>query len=164
MAESTRAWAKERLCILCGARDWEPNGRRKFCSSRCSQLHRRAGGNVPRQSNCTKCGVTIDLFEESPKSGRKRRADTLLCRTCHRSRYLRHGVSAMELFNRDGAGCSICGSDIDMTLRHPDLLSATVDHVLPVSRGGGHEPENLALAHLTCNVTKQSRVGWKPAA
>ena len=156
-------WADKKKCAVCGAEDWPHKGR-KVCSGRCQQLLARHGERLQRELNCTRCGSAIDLFERSPSSGRKRRADTLLCRTCHRSRYLRHGTSAMELYNRDGSACSICGEDIDMTLRHPDLLCATVDHVLPVSHGGGHEPENLALAHLTCNVTKQARAGWKPAA
>lgn len=156
-------WATEKMCVVCGATEWEGPGR-KTCSGRCQQLLFRNGGDTPHTSDCTRCGSPIDLFERSAKSGRKRRADTLLCRSCHRSRYLRHGVSVAELYRRDGDSCGICGEAVDMSLRHPDLMCPTVDHVIPVSRGGTHDPSNLVVAHLTCNVTKQARTGWTPAA
>lgn len=158
-----RTWAKVRLCAVCGAKDWPQNGRRNVCSARCQQLASRHAEGVPQSKQCTRCNADIDLFDVSSKSGRKRRVDSILCGACRRSRYLRHGVSVMELFNRDGADCSLCGEVIDMAVRHPDRMCPTVDHVLPVSRGGSHDESNLALAHLTCNVTKQARTGWTPS-
>lgn len=43
-------------------------------------------------------------------------------------------------------------------------MCPTVDHILPFALGGSHGISNLQLAHLTCNVTKQARIGWTPAA
>lgn len=34
----------------------------------------------------------------------------------------------------------------------------TVDHILPLSRGGGWELDNLALAHKSCNTFKGNRI------
>jgi 5-methylcytosine-specific restriction endonuclease McrA len=45
-----------------------------------------------------------------------------------------------------------------MSLVWPDRFAPTRDHVMPYSLGGGNEPENLALAHFTCNVSKKNRV------
>ena len=155
-------WAKGRRCVVCGATDWPETGMRKHCSGKCQQLTFRNKGDVPAVASCVRCGTDIDLFVASSKSGRKRRADTLMCRHCRAAKHLRHGVSVMELFNRDGGDCTICGAPIDLDLRHPDLMSATVDHVIPYAKGGAHDISNLALAHLTCNVTKQAREGWTP--
>lgn len=39
----------------------------------------------------------------------------------------------------------------------------TVDHIIPVSKDGRHEPENIAPACLSCNTSKSARLDWKPA-
>jgi hypothetical protein len=41
-------------------------------------------------------------------------------------------------------------------LRHPDRMSVSLDHVVPLSRGGSHSWENVRCAHLSCNVAKGS--------
>ena len=63
--------------------------------------------------------------------------------------------------------CWICGKPIDTTQPHwivgPDgrrttnPLSATADHVAPVTKGGGHERANLKPAHLGCNRAKSDK-------
>lgn len=51
--------------------------------------------------------------------------------------------------------CGICGRPVDKTLRYPHPLSATVDHIVPVSKGGHPSAlSNLQLAHWTCNRAK----------
>lgn len=53
--------------------------------------------------------------------------------------------------------CSICGRPVDKTLKYPDPNSATVDHIIPVSRGGHpSDLSNLQLAHLKCNILKSN--------
>jgi 5-methylcytosine-specific restriction endonuclease McrA len=37
-------------------------------------------------------------------------------------------------------------------------LSATVDHVKPVSAGGSNDPRNLRAAHWHCNEEKGDRL------
>jgi 5-methylcytosine-specific restriction endonuclease McrA len=37
-------------------------------------------------------------------------------------------------------------------------MSASLDHVTPLSRGGSHNHGNLAIAHLICNVIKSNSV------
>lgn len=44
---------------------------------------------------------------------------------------------------RDGGLCRYC-----------DQPGDTLDHVLPVSRGGGNSPENLVVACKPCNLRK----------
>ena len=54
--------------------------------------------------------------------------------------------------------CAICGLPIDKSLRFPHPMSATVDHIIPISRGGHpSDPHNLQAAHLICNQTKASK-------
>lgn len=55
--------------------------------------------------------------------------------------------------------CAICGRPVDMSLKSPDPMSATVDHIIPVSKGG-HPSDigNLQLAHWICNRMKSDKL------
>jgi len=55
--------------------------------------------------------------------------------------------------------CGICGKPVDKTLRFPDPWSATIDHIIPVDKGG--DPSNignLQLAHFYCNRQKSDKI------
>lgn len=61
--------------------------------------------------------------------------------------------------------CSICGKPVDKSLKAPHPLSKTVDHVIPVSRGGHPSAiENLALAHRECNQRKSDKLNYRENA
>ena len=51
--------------------------------------------------------------------------------------------------------CAICGKPVDKTLKYPDRMSATVDHIIPIAKGGHpSDIDNLQLAHFICNRLK----------
>ena len=53
--------------------------------------------------------------------------------------------------------CYICGQPIDKTLRTPHPMSAEVDEIVPVSRGGSpYEWSNIRLTHRRCNRIKSA--------
>ena len=55
--------------------------------------------------------------------------------------------------------CGICGKPVDFRLKWPDPLSPTVDHIIPISKGGHPSAiENLQLAHWTCNRQKADKL------
>jgi len=67
-------------------------------------------------------------------------------------------VDALVVYERDRWTCQLCGEHIDSTLRYPDRMSASVDHIIPLSHGGPHNYANVQAAHLTCNASKGNRV------
>lgn len=130
---------------------------REFCTQNCYQAHRLHGGPRPTSTACVACGIAIDLTVRG-KKGQLRKSVIKFCRPCKRD-YAKYKMSARELARRDGTDCGICHQPIDMTLARADGLDCpSVDHVLPRSLGGSHEPENLQLAHLVCNMRKSDRV------
>lgn len=55
--------------------------------------------------------------------------------------------------------CAICGREVDFRLKYPHPLSPSIDHIIPVSRGGHpSDLENLQLAHWTCNRQKSDKL------
>lgn len=67
-------------------------------------------------------------------------------------------VNKFDVFVRDGWMCGICLEPVDPELMYPDPMSASLDHVMPLSRGGGHLESNAQCSHLACNVQKGARV------
>jgi len=63
-----------------------------------------------------------------------------------------------EIFDRDNWTCGICSEPVDPDLSWPDPLSVSLDHIVPVSRGGKHARDNAQCSHLGCNVRKGARV------
>lgn len=152
-----RRWSTERMCVICGASTAGLSGRRKYCSTKCVQLARRYPDGVPEFYECAQCGAQMEAAGGSP-TGRRLRNQIRLCRTCKRKRRSSKSLNVIQLAQRDGTDCSICGDAIDMTLRRPESIwGPSVDHVIPRALGGTDEPPNLALAHYWCNAVKNDR-------
>lgn len=67
-------------------------------------------------------------------------------------------VTLEYLFQRDKGACGICKRKVSREYAYPHTLSPSVDHVIPLSRGGLHVKENTQLSHLGCNSRKHARV------
>jgi len=55
-----------------------------------------------------------------------------------------------EVFKRDGFACQYCGATPPNAVLH-------VDHIHPVSAGGGNAQDNLTTACLACNLGKGAK-------
>lgn len=64
-----------------------------------------------------------------------------------------------DIFERDQWKCGICTKKVDKRLAYPHPLSASIDHVIPLTQGDPHRPENVRLAHLICNIRRGNRGG-----
>lgn len=61
------------------------------------------------------------------------------------------------LRERDGDNCCICDTPIDFTLKGRHPMMASLEHLVPLSRGGKHSYANTALSHLSCNLSKNAK-------
>jgi hypothetical protein len=66
------------------------------------------------------------------------------------------GITRAKLRERLGDDCIYCSATMDFTSRGRTYVPkrATIEHVLPISRGGSHTWDNLALCCLECNCSK----------
>jgi 5-methylcytosine-specific restriction endonuclease McrA len=54
-----------------------------------------------------------------------------------------------DVHERDNWTCRLCLLPVDPALPWPHPMSASVDHILPLSRGGSHTLANVQCAHLS---------------
>lgn len=60
-------------------------------------------------------------------------------------------VDRQAIIARDGGRCHLCGG-------YPTGLDLTLDHVVPLARGGAHTEANLRVACRSCNSRKAASV------
>ena len=71
-------------------------------------------------------------------------------------------VDRAVVFERDDWTCHLCGGAIDPTLSGRHRWGPTIDHVVPLSRGGLHCYANVRAAHLRCNASRGDRPVRRP--
>lgn len=59
-----------------------------------------------------------------------------------------------NIFARDGGRCVWCDRPVEAG------RTASLDHVVPRSRGGGMTQQNLVLACVPCNRDRANRSAW----
>lgn len=120
-------------CLVCGAEVVTPVGcrgtPRRLCSARCRNARLRAT-NPSKQAGVRRARERNAVVERFKNT---------------------------EIFERDGYRCQLCGYECE---RDPlGLLGATLDHIVPLSRGGLHSRANVRTAHRICNSLRGNDMG-----
>jgi hypothetical protein len=62
-----------------------------------------------------------------------------------------------DIYARDAWTCGLCDKPVDPGLVYPHPMSASLDHIVALARGGAHAPSNVQCAHLRCNIVAQDK-------
>jgi hypothetical protein len=149
-----------RPCAHCG-QTYRPRTRHAgiYCTRKCKELAR-----APKKSlrTCPHCGDRfMPIHAGHFLCSRRCSSAAHRLQSKFRSRageLTRPDIWRYKIAERDGWRCGICGMPVSPTARYPDPLQATLDHILPVSRGGSNDPSNLRLAHMGCNRSRGNRM------
>ncbi len=169
VACSKRCYAKlmydrdEEICGGCGDTKSVSNKFPGFCGKICLDWRdaHPDGELRPCTVNCAWCG---DLFAPRGSKNNKYCSNRCSAKAARARRQYRLRAAYIEDVDRfvrgemDAWTCGICSGPIDRDLRHPDQMSWSLDHVIPVSRGGVHSYENTQSSHLGCNIRKNAKV------
>lgn len=63
-------------------------------------------------------------------------------------------VNYEEIYEYYNYECYLCNEAIDLTVTWPHPKSKSMDHIIPLAKGGSHTRDNLAPAHAQCNMLK----------
>lgn len=70
------------------------------------------------------------------------------------------GITPRRVRKRDGDNCFYCGKVMDFTPASNRIFKddhATLEHVIPLSKGGNHSWDNVVLACRRCNLMKNNK-------
>lgn len=114
-------------CPVCGTRTNRPKYCSKECANRTANARKEASRRIKIETNMVDKDITLSA-----------------------------------LFNRDGGVCHICGDQCrwdDYTTVNGQKIAGdwypSIDHVVPISKGGQHSWKNVKLAHRLCNTIKR---------
>jgi len=147
-------------------------GTQRCCSKRCAATLRAAEAPRCEVDGCARPVVAQQLCKAHHTALRRaegyqqetREWDDRMRDAYHRRRAREREAATGEpvlrtkIAERDQWTCHLCLLAVDPELEYPAKMSASLDHVIPLSRGGSHDPSNVKLAHLTCNMSKGDRL------
>lgn len=121
--------------------------------------------NIERAKACRRAHYLAHKEENKIKRREYYKKHPDKCRKYWRKRRaLKRGVEHEPyidtyIFERDGWICQVCGQKINKRLKWPHPRSKSIDHIIPMSKGGSNAPINVQATHLRCNLSKQARDG-----
>ncbi len=126
-------------CQECNVERWSQH-RTKYCSPICAGRARR---KPPEEVRATKVANwrKWDLIYKAKKHGATIEV-----------------FSPLEIFARDGWKCQRCGRKIKVGAKD-NGRKASIDHIIPLSKGGAHSRRNVQATCLSCNVRKKNCIG-----
>lgn len=117
-------------CPVCGGLTTRP----KYCSGKCMKKANWSTKEAKRREKITAAMVDKD-------------------------------ITVRGLYRRDAGVCHICGGRCnpeDYTVRGGAFIAGdwypSIDHVVPLAKGGSHSWDNVKLAHRRCNTLKRDNL------
>lgn len=120
------------VCVQCGAKFRAARGNQILCSVRCQSARRKSS----------------EAFKARKRAWRTARKALQRARTAE-------VFDPLQVLERDGWRCQICGRDTPRKLRGTYKPNAPeVDHIVAISKGGAHSMSNTQCACRSCNAAK----------
>jgi 5-methylcytosine-specific restriction endonuclease McrA len=167
-SEACRQKARLRACSWCGRMFVGAQEKSHLCSSQCqSRYHDARQERKSGEVECRGCGKRV-RFEKGFSSLR-----AYCSAACAKKTRRKHGkyqrkvriksqpsevVTVAFLIQRDKGMCRLCGKAVDRKASVPHVESPTIDHVIPLAKGGAHTKANTQLVHYGCNMSKSDRL------
>jgi len=162
------------VCTVCGKDFMGKTKKSNKCSPECTIAYHlkkqrekyKCEWVAPPPLECRECGKMhqpvfgdkreLYCSDKCQKRSIKRNAHHL------RRRRLKDGfkqtVYKSRIWKRDNYKCQICGKKVALKQKAPHPYSPSLDHIIPLSKGGTHEPKNIRLVHFICNSLKSDNV------
>ena len=164
---------EERICACCGKKFKAKSEKGKFCSTKCNWASRN--GAHPIERKCEVCGNSFITSDNHPR----KTCGNELCVKEYRAIYRRkHGklkripkeqrvdkdITLAKLILRDGKRCWLCGEltdENDYIVNEKGIMCGnnypSIDHIIPISKGGLDAWDNVRVAHRRCNSIKNAK-------
>jgi len=114
-----------------------------------------------RIGTCVVCGNSFDTYNPAQKTCSKECGKRLKHAHKHKripkKQLVDKDITLEALYKRDSGVCYLCGKLCDWNDKDGNVVGSnypSIDHMIPISRGGLHAWTNVKLAHFECNWKK----------
>lgn len=157
-----------KTCINCNKEYETHQTESKYCSYECRyessyryMVERKPTYNI----KCKECGKWFSTTNKGKKYCSVTCSDRFEYRkkeTIRRERIKQNGridwdISIERLIHRDKGICYLCGEQVKTNLDPNHDYYPSIEHVIPVAKGGTHTWDNVKLAHRKCNYLKSDK-------
>lgn len=163
----------ETICVECSKTFLRAGNNQRYCSNECyTNAHK-----VIHNKICKECGNSFNTYHDgnlycSDKCRRKclnRMHTTSKDKRIRRNGKPDYSISLKKLYNMHKGICYICGKqcnpkDIEITEEGYYIAGESypsIDHVIPIAKGGTHTWDNVKLAHRHCNSVKRDSIFYQ---
>jgi 5-methylcytosine-specific restriction endonuclease McrA len=170
---------KTKACIVCSTEFVTGKKGQRFCKASCRSAHQaeenkikhanKIAARYPNGMRTELCGWckeprTFDIRQSTPTAfhaecTKEAQSARYRIKTVKRQKKTKpYRISHEQVVREYGQDCDICKEPIDLELPRTHRFGLTVDHVIPVNKGGTDSMENLRPAHWICNVKKSDKM------
>lgn len=155
-------------CKICDKEFISNKPTAKYCSKTCTNRGIHKKGKY-KDYNCT-CVVCGKEFKGSRYNSKtcSEKCNHNYCTAIRKKRYQRlqrlghydYSITLEAVYEKFGGRCNICGKQLSFD---SDVLSndyPSIDHMIPLCKGGYHEWNNVQLLCRHCNFKKGSKPTW----
>lgn len=131
----------------------------------CGRAEKKRCWNSRRPKYCSRDCFFASIRGSATDQERKRKRDYArrIGSQKHRARCRRFGgfynakVTRLAVLNACAWRCYICGHKVSDDVAATHDRKATIDHVVPLEKGGPHDWQNVKACCRKCNITKQAK-------
>lgn len=155
-------------CIECGKEFETTNKASNYCSDKCKEIR----NNRVYIRICRQCGEEFKTKNEQRYYCSKKCIKKYTNNKSKKNRDIRlknngeidNSISLEKLIKRDKNICYLCGKECDsndFVIENRNFIVGSehpsIDHVIPIAKGGTHTWDNIKLAHIKCNTKKSDK-------
>lgn len=136
--------------------------KRRYCSEQCADKHyeikrRNRKRKLKKCKMCkswhTKKGMYCSVY--CGKKAHKHNSSQRMI-LARKNGQFDADIDIYKLIERDGGRCYLCGDDVLFSYHYNDPKYPTVEHVIPITKGGTHSWDNVKVACRECNTRKST--------
>ena len=160
-------------CLHCGSFFMASHKSKRYCSQECAyqmQLKRMSEERERTKTfihkRCKECGKHFETTrskacycsEECSNRYENRRKETARRKRIAKNGKVHWDISIERLMKRDKSICYLCKGQVDKRIDPNADNYPSIEHVIPISKGGTHTWDNVQLAHRKCNYLKSDKL------
>ena len=157
------------VCEICHNEFISDRPNKKYCCKTCENrgVHGKGEYKTPKIFICAVCGKEFESLNKNAKTCSKEcNSDLARIERNKRYNYLKQqghfdkSVTLKNVFNKFNGKCQICEKQLNFECNCLSDDYPSIDHIIPLSKGGFHEWNNVQLLCRKCNCTKSNKINF----